>query len=156
MIVMCLMVIRSCLQCISKNYVFRGILQRSSVNKTHQEKCIAVKRDADREGFMYTFSSDGFFGYGEKGDFVPFPVWHFLPIGVIANHRIPNANYMYLGNYVPGSTATIDPLSFFPKSQTLRYLCTSAIVVAAFHAIYFLWRVIGSSLQKQRKAGDLP
>ena len=29
---------------------------------------------------MYTFYSDGFFGYGEPGDFKYFSFWHFLPI----------------------------------------------------------------------------
>ena len=29
---------------------------------------------------MYTFYSDGFFGYGEVGDFKYFSFWHFLPI----------------------------------------------------------------------------
>ncbi|MCR4645656.1 MAG: TIGR02206 family membrane protein [Oscillospiraceae bacterium] len=75
---------------------------------------------------------------------------------MIANHRIPNANFMYLGNYVEGSTTTIDPLSFFPRSQPVRYLCTAVIVIAAFHVIYFLWKGIIHILQKQRISGDLP
>lgn len=33
---------------------------------------------------MYTFYSEGFFGYGEKGDFTYFSLWHFLPIVLLA------------------------------------------------------------------------
>ncbi len=70
---------------------------------------------------------------------------------VIANHTIPNANYMYLGNYAPGSTVTIDPLSFMPKSQAVRYICTTLAVVVIFHVIYFAWKGFTSLYQKRKE-----
>lgn len=68
---------------------------------------------------------------------------------VIANHRIPNANYMYLGNYVPGSEFTVDPLSFMPQAQLPRYLITMAIVVSLFHGLYFLWKWIYTAYRRR-------
>lgn len=32
----------------------------------------------------YVFYSGGFFGYGERGDFVPWSIWHIIPLLVIA------------------------------------------------------------------------
>ena len=56
---------------------------------------------------------------------------------VIANCTIPNANYMYLGNYVEGSDFTVDPLSFLPEILWVRYVILFAAVTAIFHAAYF-------------------
>ena len=33
---------------------------------------------------MYTFYSDGFFGYGEAGDFKYFSIAHFVPLIILA------------------------------------------------------------------------
>ena len=71
---------------------------------------------------------------------------------MIANHRIPNANYMYLGNYVEGSTTTIDPLKFFPKPQPLRFLFTTLLVIGLFHIVYFLWKLCTSLYQKRMES----
>ena len=71
---------------------------------------------------------------------------------VIANHRIPNANYMYLGNFVPGSEYTVDPLSFMPKAQLPRYILTMALVVALFHGLYFLWKQIETAHMRRRES----
>lgn len=78
--------------------------------------------------------------------------WHlWLSVGLlmllsipcmIANHHIPNANFMYLGNYVPGSELTVDPLSFLPKPPAARYAAMFAVVIALFHGLYFLWKWI--------------
>ena len=32
---------------------------------------------------MYDFSNEGFFGYGEKGDFQYGSIWHFIPIIIL-------------------------------------------------------------------------
>lgn len=55
---------------------------------------------------------------------------------VIANRSIPGVNYMYLGNFAEGSTAAVDPLSFIPGSQALRYVMMMALVIGLFHLLY--------------------
>lgn len=57
---------------------------------------------------------------------------------VIANSTIPNANYMYLGNYAEGSTQTVDPLSFLPGTQMVRYLIMMALTIGLFHLAYLV------------------
>lgn len=61
---------------------------------------------------------------------------------VIANRRIPNANFMYLGNYAEGSTEVVDPLSFLPHSQALRYFSMFALALALFHLLYAAEKLI--------------
>ena len=55
---------------------------------------------------MYDFSGEGFFGYGEPGDFKYFSIWHFLPIGlliiaIILTYRYRDSirNWKYEGTF---------------------------------------------------------
>ena len=70
---------------------------------------------------------------------------------VIANRRIPNANYMYLGNYAEGSTGFVDPLSFLSHSQALRYLSMFALAVVLFHLLYAVERRIERHIRNEVK-----
>lgn len=68
---------------------------------------------------------------------------------LILNRIIPNANYMYLGNFAPGSTNTLDPLSSFPKSQFPRYIFTCVLAVGLFHVLYLIWRTVQGLLKRK-------
>lgn len=68
---------------------------------------------------------------------------------LIANRTIPNANYMYLGNFAPGSTNTLDPLSSFPKEQYPRFFLMVGLAVVLFHIAFFVWKGIDQLYQKK-------
>lgn len=87
--------------------------------------------------------------------------WHlWLSVGLlfllsipslILNRKFPAINYMYLGNYYPGSSNELDPIKFLPSGQIPRYLCMMALLIALFHLLYLIWRlipVIRSKVQK--------
>ena len=69
---------------------------------------------------------------------------------VIANRTIPDANYMYLGNYAEGSTQTVDPLSFLPGSQVVRYLIMMALAIGLFHLLYAVYKFIERRRKQKR------
>ena len=71
---------------------------------------------------MYTFNSDGFFGYGEVGDFKYFSFWHFLPIVLLIiaiiltyKNRIKIRNWKYEERfrYILAFTMMIVEMSYF-------------------------------------------
>jgi len=75
-------------------------------------------------GKMYEvrFFSEGFFGYGEKGDFQYFSIWHFLPIillitGIILTYRyrdkIRNSKHEKTFRFILGTAMLIVEMSYF-------------------------------------------
>lgn len=69
---------------------------------------------------------------------------------LIANRCIPGANYMYLGNFMDGAEAALDPLSFLPRSQALRLGIMAVLVIAVFHLLYALEKRIERRCQKEK------
>ena len=61
----------------------------------------------------------------------------------IANLAIPEANYFYLKLDIP----------FLPKDYSLRVIIYSAIIIAAFHVLWFVWGGI-DRLIKKKNAGE--
>lgn len=68
------------------------------------------------------FFSEGFFGYGEKGDFQYFTIWHFLPIilliaGIILTYRyrdkIRESKHEKTFRLILGTTMMIVEMSYF-------------------------------------------
>ena len=71
---------------------------------------------------MYTFYSDGFFGYGEPGNFKYFSFWHFLPIALLVvaiiltyknQEKIRNWKYEERFRYILTFTMMIVEMSYF-------------------------------------------
>ena len=71
---------------------------------------------------MYTFYSDGFFGYGEVGDFKYFSFWHFLPIVLLIiavyltyknQEKLRNWKYEERFRYILAFTMMIVEMSYF-------------------------------------------
>ena len=61
---------------------------------------------------------------------------------VIANSRIPGANYMYLNGESQGGTVGGNIAQLFPESQAIRYICFLAITILLFHLSYWIYRKI--------------
>ena len=68
---------------------------------------------------------------------------------VAANCLIPGANYMYIGNFTDSSIQTVDPLAFLPHSLPLRYGILLAVVLALFHLLYGIERLIECRVKRK-------
>ena len=72
------------------------------------------------------FFREGFFGYGEKGDFQYFSFWHFLPIliliaGIILTYifreKIANSKHEKTFRFILGCTMLLAEFGFFWRLQ---------------------------------------
>ena len=61
---------------------------------------------------------------------------------VIANSKIPGANYMYLNGESKGGAMGGNVAQFFPESQFIRYSCFLLIVIILFHISYWIYKKI--------------
>jgi len=68
---------------------------------------------------------------------------------VAADCLIPGANYMYIGNFTDSSIQTVDPLAFLPHSLPLRYGILLAVVLALFHLLYGIERLIECRVKRK-------
>lgn len=75
---------------------------------------------------VYEFYSKGFFGYGERGDFVPWSIWHIVPLLVIA------AAIFLLWRFR-------EPLRNWKHEY--RFRCVFAFVMLLSEMSYF-WRIL--------------
>ena len=70
---------------------------------------------------------------------------------VIANSRIPGANYMYMNGESQGGAVGGNIAQWFPESQRVRYIAFFFIVLLMFHLSYWIYTRI-----RDRKANAQP
>ena len=70
---------------------------------------------------------------------------------VIANKKIPGANYMYMGGESQGGVTGGNIAQLFPESQFIRYIAFLGIAIGLFHFSYWIYRKISASNRLGRK-----